>query len=95
METNKRNLYIFIGLTGLYAFLMIFYVPGNQIELMFNANDDPFIFSKVFILIFTGIISYFVGFQLYDKKNKDDYTRWYVVGFILLAIEAWMIISNL
>jgi succinate dehydrogenase hydrophobic anchor subunit len=95
METNKRNLFIFIGLTGLYIFLMIFYLPGNQIELTFNANDEPFVFSKVLILVFTGLISYFIGFQINDEKNKGDYTRWYVFGLLLLVFEAWIIISNL
>ncbi|HKL47219.1 MAG TPA: hypothetical protein VJ878_01005, partial [Candidatus Izemoplasmatales bacterium] len=66
-----------------------------QIALQFNANDDPYVFSKVLILVLSGILSYFVGFQLYDEKNKGDYTRWYVVGFILLAVEAWILISNI
>lgn len=95
MEDNKRNLYIFIALTGLYAFLMILYVPDNSIALVFNSSDEPFVFSKVLILVLTGLLSYFIGFQIYDEKNKGDYTRWYVFAFMLLALEAWILISNI
>jgi hypothetical protein len=95
MEKSKKLFYAFLGITGIFFFLLIFYIPGNEIVLSFNSGDEPYVFSKLIILVFLGLINYFIGFQLYDDKNKGDYARWYFFAGLLIALEIWILLSNL
>ncbi len=95
MESNRKYFYIFVSLTALFILFTVLYI-GPEISLQFNTNDtDPYVFSKFFIVVVFGLLSYFVGYQLYDEKNKGDYTRWYVIAIVLLAIEVWILITNI
>jgi len=95
MPSHHKIFYAFVALTALFMLMSLLYL-GHDIVLRFNSTDaQPYVFSKHIIIIFIGIISYFIGYQLYDEKNKGDYTKWYLIAFILLAIDLWIIIINI
>lgn len=95
MENNRRYLIAYALVTALFILLTILYLPAG-IVLQFNVSgEDPFVLSKYLIIVLVLLSSYFIGVQLNDEKNKGDYTRWYIVAGIIVAIEAWILISNL
>lgn len=95
MGNNRRNLIIYGVITALFVFFAIFYLPTDLI-LRFNASEEgSYTFGKYIIIIIILLVSYFIGLQLYDEKNKGDYTRWYVIAGIIVGIQFWILITNI
>jgi|GEM_PF-2387799 len=95
MGKQRKFLIIFSIFTAAVILLTILYLPSG-IVVQFNTSADGVSeFSKPLVIGLFLLLSGFVGFQLYDDKNKGDYARWYITAFVLMAVEIWIIIINI
>jgi len=95
MKPNRRFLIGFTAVTLLF-FLIILINSPEGIVIRFNATSTGQ--AEYSVTLIGGVIfllSLFLGFQLYDEKNENDYVRWYVLSLVLIGFEIYLLILNL
>ncbi|MFO7969875.1 MAG: hypothetical protein ACQERX_04505 [Bacillota bacterium] len=94
MKKNHIVLIGFVLISLVYFALVILNLP-SAIVVQFNiSGDSESVFSKTFVIIVFVLLSFFVGYQLYDEKNSTDYIRWYISALVIVAVEILIYVIN-
>lgn len=96
MKSNHKFLIVFALATLAFIYVILFVFEGIDMIIQFNTSADGIsTLSKYLVVLVVLAISGFVGFQLYDEKNQNDYMRWYISSVVVIGVDIWMLVTNL
>ncbi|MFW5795520.1 MAG: hypothetical protein ACOCV1_08575 [Bacillota bacterium] len=95
MKRNHVFLIGFVLISLLYFILVILNLPSDIVVQFGISADTESVFSKTFVIIVFALLSFFVGYQLYDEKNATDYIRWYITAIIIILVELFIYSINI
>lgn len=94
MKQNQKYLIVLVFFTAIFSFIALAYLPLDIIIQFNTSAGDVSTLSKYLVLVLVLVLTTFVGLQLYDDKNANDYTRWYISGVVLIGIEIFIVVVN-
>jgi uncharacterized membrane protein YqjE len=94
MKTNQKFLIVFSLLTVAFIVFTLMQLPLDIIIQFNTSAEGTATLSKYFVVVLMLILSAFIGFQLYDEKNANDYARWYISGIVIIGVEIFILIVN-